>query len=141
MDMRISCGHVLQARATRVVIHANPSPQVYPDTNRDELCWKLECKSSRGQRCKLLLTVAPSTALTPNSDSEGTRAIRRFELCKQGPAGRTRGDGTASGRVERPGRALLLKSGSSVWLRRRNTGGVWHSVIQKMTTPLDAHVS
>jgi hypothetical protein len=108
-------GLFLYIRATRVAIHANPSPQAYSRCKSRMSCagsWSVS--GSRGQRCKLLLTVAPSTALMPNSDSEGIRAIRRFELCKQGLVGRTQGEGQRQADVERLGWALRLKSWSSV---------------------------
>src|SRR5215472_6324193 len=98
----------LHIRATHVAIHANPSPQVYSDIIGMNWAESWSVSGSRGQRCKLPLTVAPSTALMPNSDSEGIRAIRRFELCKQGLASRTRGEGQRQADVERLGRALRL---------------------------------
>ena len=102
-------GLFLHTRATRVAIHANPSPQAYSRCKSSMSCagsWSVS--GSPGQRCKLPLTVAPSTALMPNSDSEGIRAIGRFELCMQGLAGRTRGEGQRQADVERLGRALRL---------------------------------
>lgn len=114
-------GEFLQTRAT-CGHSCKPIPAgLFPVPIENELCWKLECKGSRGQRFKLLLTVAPSTALTPNSDSEGTRAIRRFELCKQGPTGRTRGNRTASGRC------------------RRTWPGVASEVLEFRVTPQEKH--
>ena len=114
-------GEFLQTRAT-CGHSCKPIPAgLFPVPIGNELCWKLECKGSRGRRFRLPLTVAPSTALTPNSDSEGTRAIRRFELCKQEPMGRTRGDGTASGRC------------------RRTWPGVASEVLEFRVTPQEKH--
>ena len=71
-----------------MVIHANPSPQVYPNTIGMNWAGSWSATGSRGQRFKLPPTVAPSTALMPNSESGGTRAIHRHNQGVRCPARR-----------------------------------------------------